>query len=145
MRSERRNAVNPTLRRFTTIFWMRRERRGNRAPRHGYEMTDPPKPVSHPWRRYLRFSVRGLIVVVLVIGIWLGWIVRRARIQREAVAAIKNAGGFVAYEWEWANGTLIPGAKPWAPRWLVDLIGVDYLGRVTDVQLLEFWRTTDRA
>ena len=33
--------------------------------------------LSLPWRRYLRFSsVRVLIVAVLLIGGWLGWIVR---------------------------------------------------------------------
>ena len=52
-------------------------------------MASHPDPVSHPWRRFLRFSVRGLIVVVLVIGAGLGWIVRQAHIQRDAVAAIR--------------------------------------------------------
>ena len=56
-------------------------------------MTDQAKPVSRPWRRFLRFSVRGMIVLVLVIGGWLGWIVRSARIQREAVAAIEKSAG----------------------------------------------------
>ena len=100
-------------------------------------MTDQAKPVSRPWRRFLRFSVRGLIVLVLVIGGWLGWLVRSARIQREAVAAIKNAGGTVKYDWEWSNGSMIPAGKPWAPRWLVDLIGVDYFGHVTAVWLTQ--------
>ena len=27
-----------------------------------------PEPVSRPWRRYLRFRVRGLIVLVLLVG-----------------------------------------------------------------------------
>ncbi len=66
-------------------------------------MTDQAVPVSRPWRRFLRFSVRGMIVVVLLIGIGLGWIVRAirgARIQRDAVLAIKNAGGFVQYNGE---------------------------------------------
>jgi hypothetical protein len=56
-------------------------------------MPDESKPVSRPWRRFLRFSVRGLIVLVLVIGVGLGWIVRRAHIQRDAVSAITKAGG----------------------------------------------------
>ena len=33
--------------------------------------------VARPWRRYLRLSVRGLIVLVLVIGGGLGWMVRQ--------------------------------------------------------------------
>jgi len=56
----------------------------------------PAGPVSRPWRRFLRLHVRGLIVLVLLIGLGLGWIARDARnvrIQREAVTAIKNAGG----------------------------------------------------
>ena len=40
-------------------------------------MPDQAKPVARPWRRFLRFSVRGLIVLVLVIGAGLGWTVRR--------------------------------------------------------------------
>ncbi len=83
------------------------------------------KPIAHPWQRFLRFSVRGLIVLVLVIGAWLGWLVRSARIQREAVAAIKQDGGRVSYEWELRNGKFIRGGKSWAPKWLTHLIGVD--------------------
>jgi hypothetical protein len=42
-------------------------------------MTDQAKPISRPRRRFPRFSVRGLIVIVLVVGGWLGSIVRSAR------------------------------------------------------------------
>jgi internalin A len=117
----------------------------NRTPTahpHEAEMSGQPKPITRAWRRYLRFSVRGLIIVVLVIGGWLGWIVRGARIQREAVAAIEKADGFVTYDWEWRDGKRLPRGKPWAPQWLVDLIGVDYFGHVTDVWLGP--RDTDR-
>ena len=94
-------------------------------------------PVSRPWRRYLRFSVRGLVVLVLVIGAGLGWLVSSAHIQRDAVAAIVNADvTIVRYDWEWSNGDDIQGGSPWAPRWLVDLIGIDYFGHVTDVECL---------
>ena len=41
-------------------------------------MSSRPKPVQRSWRGYLRFSVRGLAVFVLLIGSWLGWIVRNA-------------------------------------------------------------------
>jgi hypothetical protein len=106
-------------------------------------VTDQAKPVSRPWQRCLRFSVRGLIVLVLVIGGWLGWVVRGARIQREAVRAITSSGSAVAYNWEWSNGSYIPGGKPWAPNLLVGLIGVDYFGHVTGVSLISSLATTD--
>ena len=101
-------------------------------------MTDQARPISRPWRRFLRFSVRGLIVFVVVLGAGLGWIVRQAHIQRDAVAAIRKAGGTVSNDWEWnysmwKDGKSIRGGKPWAPRWLVDLIGTDFFGHVAVV------------
>ena len=102
---------------------------------HQAHMTDQAKPASRPWRRFLRFSVRGLIVLVLVIGAWLGWIVRSARTQREAVAAIENAGGEVFYDREWTDGNYSPGGKAWGRNCLVILIGVDHFGNVNFVVL----------
>jgi internalin A len=96
-------------------------------------MPDEPKTVSRPWRRFLRFSVRGMIVLVLVVGAGLGWLVRSARIQREAVAAITTAHGRVLYDWEWNNGRHTPDGRPWRPRWLVDRQGVDHFNHVTKV------------
>ncbi len=83
--------------------------------------------ILRSWPSYVRFSVRGLMVLVLVIGAGLGWLVRSTRIQREAVAAIRDAGGSVKYGWERNNGCDIRGGKPWAPTWLVDLMGVDLM------------------
>jgi hypothetical protein len=94
-----------------------------------------PKPISRPWWSYVRFSVRGLIVLVLLIGAGVGWIVRSARIQRDAVAAIQKAGGYVGYGWAGSNRDEF-AEKALAPKWLVHLIGVDYFGHVTDVSLV---------
>ena len=65
----------------------------------------------------------------------LGWLVRSAHVQHDAVAAIRRAGGSVSYDWEWNNGKSIPGGKPSAPKWLVGLVGVDYFAHVTSVWL----------
>jgi hypothetical protein len=48
------------------------------------------KPAARPWRRFLRFSVRGMIVLVLLVGGWLGWIVRGARKPRTRIAEAKG-------------------------------------------------------
>ena len=96
-------------------------------------MPDQSKPVSRPRRRFLRFSVRGMIVVVLLIGGWLGWIVRSARIQREAVSAITTSGGSVKYDWEEMPARSSAMRRPWAPEYFVNLVGVDYFGHVTTV------------
>src|SRR5258708_2840648 len=101
-------------------------------------MDTPPPPVK-PKRRWLAFSVRGLLILVLGIAVLLGWEVHRARQQREAAEAVKKFGGFVHYNWEFVNGpvvvasgnflwktswgTLTPGRKPWAPSWLRRAVG----------------------
>ena len=103
-------------------------------------MSDQAKSVARPWRRFLRFSVRGMIVVVLVFGGGFGWIVRSARIQREAVAAITRAGGSVMYNFEDRSRNRV---KPWAPQWIVDLIGIDYFGHVTYVMHSPFSTAND--
>ena len=103
----------------------------------------PAKPSSRPWRRFLRFSVRGLIVLVLVVGAGLGWIVRQAHIQRDAVAAIRRAGGEVEYDCYWSNGRRVLGGEPRAPRWLIDLIGGDYFHHITKVEFLSPASATD--
>ena len=55
--------------------------------------TMPSGPVSRPWRIFLRFSVRGLMTVVLVIGTGMG-LKRRlcpsACVQYDSVSAIRN-------------------------------------------------------
>jgi hypothetical protein len=103
----------------------------------------PAGPTPRFWQ--IRLSVRVLIVLVLVMGAGLGWVVRSARIQREAVQVITRAGGWVKYEWEWTVGNAGrglatndgPGGKPWAPQWLVDLIGVDFFSHATNASLGE--------
>ena len=83
----------------------------------------------------MRFSMRGLIVLVLAIGACLGWIVRSADVQRQAVKAIEKAGGAVFYEWQFRNDLVTPKGRPWWPRLMVDRIGVDYFGNVVYVFL----------
>jgi hypothetical protein len=86
--------------------------------------------------RFLRYSIRCLIVVVLAIGGGLSCVVRQARHQHDAVATIESAGGLVFYDWYPKNGENKPGGPPWwAPQWLADRIGVDYFGHVAHVWL----------
>ena len=73
----------------------------------------------------------ALLVLVLLIGASLGLLVRSARLQREAVAAITRAGGSVVYQQSWIDKALAAGAKkPGAARWLADQLGIDFYTRV---------------
>jgi hypothetical protein len=87
-----------------------------------------------PWRHRLRVSVRGLAVLVLVIGGLLGWAVRSARIQRDAVAAILDAGGIVQSRAQ-LHGHWINYGKFWMLGWVVDRIGIDYFVRIKVISL----------
>jgi Leucine Rich repeat len=100
-------------------------------------------PIPASRRHWLRISIRILIVLVLIVGVCLGWMVRATRIQREAVEAIYKAGGKVSYDWEWKYGVHLPGGKPFVPRWLVDLLGPDYFGDVVYVYLDKGGSATD--
>jgi hypothetical protein len=98
----------------------------------------PEQPPLKSWRLRPRFSVRGLMVLVLIVGGGLGWILYRARVQREAVAAIKRVGGATAYSWEWSNGRpVIPRPKhPWSD-WARRVLGPDFVDTVTYVRLYD--------
>jgi hypothetical protein len=90
--------------------------------------------------------MRVLIVLVLTIGAGLGWMVRRAQVQQDAVATIRRAGGTVGYKWELQDGVFLPApqrAVPCAPGWLVDFVGLDYFGDVTFVDLVKQGSDTD--
>jgi Leucine-rich repeat (LRR) protein len=96
--------------------------------------TNQGNSVSHPWRRYLRFSVRGLIVLVLLIGAGLAWLVRSARIQRDAVAVIERAGGNVAYAMPLGPRRFTHGFEPRWTKWIANRLGVDTFCRVRSVR-----------
>jgi internalin A len=101
-------------------------------------MDQLPRP-RRWWKRLpARLSLRVLMIVVLVLGGGLGWVTHRARVQRDAVAAIEKAGGRVVYDWGWKDGYPAPpgaGAEARWPKWLVDALGPDYFGDVAAVYL----------
>jgi hypothetical protein len=51
------------------------------------------------------------MVVVLSIGGSVGWIVYRARVQRDAVTAIQRAGRWAYYDWQVMEGTPVTDAS----------------------------------
>jgi hypothetical protein len=104
-----------------------------------------------PRARWKTISLRGLLLVVLGIGLWLGWLANKAREQREAVAALQKFGGFAHYDREFVNapvkvprgnliwkpswGTFTKLRKPWAPDWLRQAVGDEYFQSLAHVSL----------
>ena len=74
--------------------------------------------------------------MVLLIGGMLGWTVHQAQIQREAVAAITRAGGSGIAIGRCGRMAYPYTTKPWAPNWLVKLVGIDYFGHLARIDLL---------
>ena len=106
---------------------------------------------NKPKARWRTISLRGLLLLIVVIALWLGWIANKARQQREAVAALQEFGGFLHYDWEFVNGPVkvpegnlvwtptwgkfTPGRKPWAPDWLRRPMGDEYFQSIAHVSL----------
>jgi hypothetical protein len=109
----------------------------------------PCEPRSAPRPRRLRFfrvSVRGLLLLIVVIACGLGWIarvVRTGQIQRHAVSAIYRAGGWVVYDTDWDEVQNTSTWKPRWPKWLVDRVGVDFCASVVFINLHD--RGTDQV
>jgi hypothetical protein len=102
----------------------------------------PEQPTSRTGRHRFRLSVRGLMILVLLLGGGLGWfahVLRKAQAQRDAVSAIQRIGGNVHYESEWSNATppvgTLPSRPPLWPKWLVDRVGTDFFLNVVGIYL----------
>jgi hypothetical protein len=91
---------------------------------------------NRPRRCWIQFSVRTAVIGVAAAAVFLGLEVNSARKQATAVAAVKAYGGFVHYDYEYVNGTYVPGRQPRAPDWLRHAIGDDYFRTVVEVNLI---------
>jgi hypothetical protein len=84
-------------------------------------------------RRWYQFSLRALLVLVLLVSVGMSWFaakLEKARRQKEAVQAIGKLGGFVIYEGNrLPTGEVPHGAPrvqaPW-PSWLETVLGQDF-------------------
>lgn len=90
---------------------------------------DNGKSTRHRWRR---FVVQGVVIATICGVLVTAWLVTRvytADRQRRAIAAIKQLGGDVAYDWQ------DRGTAPWAPPWLRATFGEDFFSTVGAVIL----------
>ncbi len=93
----------------------------------------PTRPSAYSQR--LRVSVRSLMILVLVLAIGPGWVIHNAHVQRDAVAAIEGAGGYVSYDRDWKDGRFRTSKRPRYLQWLADRVGIDCLSNVVLVSL----------
>ena len=96
--------------------------------------TEPTKP--KPKRRWWQYSLRTFFVLLTVLCVWLGWMAHRANEQRKAVAAIIELGGTVYYDYQLDHSrNPINDAEPPGWKWMVQLVGVDYLHNAVAVEI----------
>ena len=97
--------------------------------------------VSLVSRRRFQFSIRSMLVFVVVVAIVCSWFavkMQQARRQREVVEAIEKQGGLSGYDDRInEDGRLLvfPG-----PPWLRKLLGMDFL---FEVECVQFGQVTD--
>lgn len=93
---------------------------------------------SQPRRRWFQYSLRTLLIAMVLAGLGLGWFtheLNRARRQRAAVTAITSLSGVVGFDDEPADfGTVPPGSH--VPQGLRNLLGDDFFR--TAVSLVAF-------
>ena len=78
-------------------------------------------------RRYLRFSVRVMVLLVLLIASPLAWMVNKARQQRMAVAALETLGCSIYYD---HYRETVNDQPPVVRGWIGKLLGRDMLQTV---------------
>jgi Leucine-rich repeat (LRR) protein len=96
--------------------------------------------IGKPRSAHFRTTIRGTMLIILIIGLLLGFVaarVNRARVQRETLSAIKVLNAYVLFDHQIdARGKYDPRAsRPPGPRWLQNLIGPEYFQTIYTVRI----------
>ncbi len=87
-----------------------------------------PPTTSQPRRRWFRYSLRTLLLVIVAVSVGLGWFTARmknAQRQQAAVATIVSLSGLVVFDDQPDDLTVAPTVSP-VPGWLRRLLGDDF-------------------
>ena len=109
-------------------------------------MSNPERVQPQRRRRWLRFSLRTLLLLTAVFAVWLGVQVNKAHRFRKAVARIQENNGTVVYDWVRKNRLPTPMFKEQYAlvlerkrefveddSWLAAILGSEYFDRVEAV------------
>lgn len=99
-------------------------------------MSESPISAANPRRRWLRFSLRTLLVVTALLCIWLAVVSTRARKQARAIARMEQFRWGVGYDFQLGeSGNWTGKTEPSAPAWLRKGVGEEYFRRVAIVNV----------
>ena len=93
-----------------------------------------PPAAAPPRRRWLSFTLRGLLIVFTALALTLGWYANRALRQRAAVAVILQKGGRISYSHN--DFKAVPSPELATPPPLAGLLGIDFVDTVTVAEFL---------
>ena len=84
-----------------------------------------------------QFSIKALFLSIAMIAIVIGWFTHQARMQRKAVNAIKESGGWVNYDFQLTDKRTryFHDRRPTIPDVFVKFFGVDMFCKVVAVTL----------
>ncbi|MEX2142885.1 MAG: hypothetical protein WD894_26750 [Pirellulales bacterium] len=101
-----------------------------------------PLPTPPPRRRWTRFSLRTLLILITVLSVWLGVKVDQARRQKRAVDTLRALGAEIAYEHQRVtNGGFDTRIELDVPAWARELCGDDFFQTCTGVYF--WWRLSE--
>ena len=92
---------------------------------HGIGLNPPPQHKRK--RRWQSLSLRGLLLLVTVIAVWLAWIVPRSQQQKKIADWVHASGGrsFYSYQFDsvgmWKKNPSPPGPESSTP-WLLNYV-----------------------
>jgi hypothetical protein len=92
--------------------------------------------VLTPKRKWFQFRLATVFIVVAAICVWLSVEVEQANRQRDAVAAIRESGGWVRYDFQFVKGKFDPDATARVAAWLKAPMGQDFFHHVVEVNLV---------
>ena len=100
--------------------------------------SEQPTAARPPRRRWRQFSLRTLLVAMLLLCILFGLFairLQRARRQAAAVATIRAVGGEVFYDYEQRYEGRAPAVPSKVPKWLFAWLGPDFFHDVIEVAM----------
>ena len=97
------------------------------------------------WR--FQFSIRSLLVLVVVVAIPFSWLaveMKAAREQKQVVTRINETEGWIAYDYQFDPAdTWIENPQPPEPSWLRYLIGDDFFFEIVEIRFEKHLNSLD--